>query len=103
MSIPAPISFIPHMAGGTGIPRACGDPGGLGQMSLRPSAIWLQIFDRFVKVAALLAQAVRRLLDRDWRAPDMAIEQAEISLSFRSNLRRTKAPPARITYAELGV
>ena len=51
-------------------------------MSLRPSAIWLQIFDRFVKVAALLAQAVRRLLDRDWRAPDMAIERAEISLSF---------------------
>jgi len=102
MSIPA--RLIPQMAGVTGVPRACGDPGGLGQMSLRPSAIWLQLFDRFVKVAALPARAVRRLLDRDWRAPDMAIERAEDQPFLpRSKLRRTKASPARITYAELGV
>ena len=73
-------------------------------MSLRPSAIWLQLFDRFVKVAALLARAVRRLLDRDWRAPDMAIERAEISLSFLGPISAAlRSQLARITYAELGV
>jgi len=49
--------------------------------------------------ALLLARAVRELAASDWRAPDMDIERAEISLP-RANSRRAKLPPARITYAE---
>jgi hypothetical protein len=80
--IPGGDQFMANVCGRPCVPRSRGDPCGLGQDVVAAIGDVSEFLDRFVEVAALLARAVRRLLDRDWRAPDMAIERAEISLSF---------------------